>query len=437
MKKLVVISLLMGLVASVHAQRIIQVQSRKESLQLLYELPLTQPGNNYATIVTPFLCGVSDTLALEPVYVRGALNARKLHREYVLKHKGEEPSYIKAEGMPATFAQASEISVANHPWVKNSPLRLLYMTDKEGCCSVEVVGLGYSDPFAYDYRAPLKPVFSFVPDFTGVAGRLEHDNPLLEHVSSYRPYDNTRILRKEGRLIYVNFPVGKSELKYDFEDNANRLDRIVSITRQIMNDTTSSVKRIQIIGLASVEGNDAANSRLAGERAEALKRYVQNEIDIPDSLFELANGGAAWTEFRDQVNDADFAGKEQVLKLIDETKDPNRRERLIRSNKAYNYIRENLLADQRNAGYVRIYWDYVPDDNAKVINQAAELLKQEQWQQALDLLQTVKTDERAQNALAVAYYMTGNEDAAVYIWRRSAALGDNDARRNLEQLELE
>jgi len=435
MKRLAVIGLLLLLVAGVHAQRIIQAESRKDALLLLYELPLVQPESNYATVVTPFLCGRNDTLALEPVYVRGSLNARKLHRDYVLRHKGEEPAFIAASEMPATFSQASEVSVTSHPWIKDGSLRLLYKAEREGCCEVEVIGHDYTDPFTYDYRLPLHPVVSFVPEFTGVAGRLEHDNPVLEHVSAYRPYDTTRILRKEGRLIYVNFPVGKSELSRDFEDNASRLDRIVDITRQIMNDTTSSVKRIQIIGLASVEGNDATNRRLAGERAEALKRYVQDEIEISDELFELANGGAAWTEFRDQVNDADFNGKEQVLKVIDETQDLNRRQQLIRSNKAYGYIREHLLADQRNAGYVRIYWDYVPDDNAKVINRAAELLQQEQWQQALQLLQTVKTDERAQNALAVALYMTGNETEALRLWHRSAAMGNEDARRNLDQLQ--
>jgi tetratricopeptide (TPR) repeat protein len=234
----------------------------------------------------------------------------------------------------------------------------------------------------------------------------------------------------------VNFPVNKSELIYDFEDNANRLDRIIDITHQIMNDTTSSVKCIQIIGLASVEGNEDLNRRLAGNRAEALKRYVQSKISVPDNMFELANGGAAWTEFRDQVNDAQFEGKEQVLKLIDETPDLNRRQQLLRNSKAYNYIRQYLFPDERNAGYVRIYWDYVTDNNAKVINQASELLRQEQWQQALDLLQTVRKDERAQNALAVALYMTGSQDEALRIWRRAAAMGNEDAQRNLSQIEM-
>ena len=51
---------------------------------------------------------------------------------------------------------------------------------------------------------------------------------------------------------------------------------IVSITRQIMADTTSSVRLFQIVGLASVEGSIKHNCQLAEGRAEALKKYIQD-----------------------------------------------------------------------------------------------------------------------------------------------------------------
>ncbi len=87
MKKFAIIGLSLLLTGTLHAQRIIQTQSQKDKLLLSYELPLQQPASDYATVVTPFLCGQNDTLVLEPVVVRGAQNARKLHRDYVLNHK--------------------------------------------------------------------------------------------------------------------------------------------------------------------------------------------------------------------------------------------------------------------------------------------------------------------------------------------------------------
>ena len=417
-------------------QRVVQTESLKNSFKVQYELPLQQPKSDYAVVVTPLLCGVNDTLQLEPVTVRGGNNARKMHRDYVLHHKGVEPTYIKASEMPSTMMGEADINLDAYPWVKTDELTLCMKVEQEGCCDVQTLLLSQSAPLRY--VTPYAPIINMVPDFKGIAAQLEPTNPVLEHVSGYRPYDTTRILRKEGRLIYVNFPVYSTEIDRNYKENADRLDRIMNITRQIMNDKNSSVKKIQIIGLSSVEGTDAYNSKLAGERAEALKRYVQNEINIPDELFEVVIGGAAWTEFRDQVTDAEFEGKEQVLKIIDNTKDGNRRQWLIRQlmgGKPYEYIQEHILPDERNAGYVRIYWDAVPDENAKVINRASELLQQQQWQEALNLLQTVRTDQRAYNALGVALYMTGQEAEAMNLWRQAAAAGNEDARRNLQQLE--
>ena len=419
-----------------NAQRIVQAESQKDVLKLRYELPLQKPASQYALIATPLLCGPNDTLPLEPIMVRGAQSARKLHRAYVLQHLGAEPAYIQASRMPASVIREAEVSLTGHPWVKNAPLTLALRYEQEGCCEVKTWLANASEDFRYEQ--PYAPIYNKVQPFTGLAGVLQKENPVLERIDNYRPYDNTRVLRKESGMIYVHFPPEGTEIDTAFRNNAERLASIVGITRQIMGDTTSVVKKIQIIGLSSVEGRDALNNQLAGERAEALKRYVQQEVNVPDELFEVVNGGAAWTEFRDQVNDADFAGKDQVLKIMDNTQNPDRRQwlsRQLQGGKPYEYMREHLLPDERNAGYIRIYWDAVPDEDAKVINEAAALLQQEQWTQALQLLNRVKTDERAQNALAVALYMTGDEASALQIWRRRAAMGDADAQRNLEQLE--
>jgi tetratricopeptide (TPR) repeat protein len=281
---------------------------------------------------------------------------------------------------------------------------------------------------------------------------LQQDNPVLAHISQYRPYDRTRILRKEKGALYVHFPVAKDELTRDFRNNAEVLDRIVEITRQVMADTTSSVCRIQIVGLASIEGAVDNNERLAAQRGEALKRYIQQQVPkATDDLFDVANGGEAWAELRDQINDvvtemttsgveADGgrkAGLKAAIDLIDSEANLTRREQLLRQQeggRTFNYIKEHLLADQRNSGYIRIYYDYVPDTAAATINQASELLQQERYDEALQLLQGVKSDPRAQNALGVALWHTGEKAEALECFSRAADDGNADAKENLRQL---
>ena len=294
---------------------------------------------------------------------------------------------------------------------------------------------------------PFHPVLRPVPDFTGRAGQLQKDNPVLAHISLYKPYDRTRILRRDKAALYVRFPLAKSELRTDFRDNREVMERIVDITRQIMADTASSVKILQIIGLASIEGPIAGNEKLATNRALALQHYIQEQLQIPDSLFNTVGGGEAWAEFRDQLEEMvasqspQAAELQQAMDIIDQESDLNVRERLLkRMNKGrtWKFIKENILSNQRNSGYIRIYYDYVPDTAAATINEASELLTtdcSDCHHEALRLLLTVRHDERAQNALGLAYWLCGQQDEALNCFRRAAAQGNADAQENLRQLE--
>lgn len=314
-----------------------------------------------------------------------------------------------------------------------------------------------------------EPVFAFVEDNTGRAGELQKNNPILSHISKYQPYDDTRILRKESNALYVFFPVNQGELQPAFRDNEGVLDRIVDITRQVLADTISTVKKIQIIGLASIEGSVDNNCKLGEERGLALKSYIQEHVPTPDSLYEVANGCEAWSEFRDQIKDISLmkAGQKvevlpgmpaaatnaaltsevlagvseeelaEILRIIDEESNLNRREQLIRQlhgGRTWNFLRQNILADQRNSGYLRIYFDYVPDAAAKAINRATALMKENKFQEALPILETVKGDSRAWNALGVALYKAGQKEQALAYFRRAAAEGNQQAKRNLEGL---
>ena len=296
---------------------------------------------------------------------------------------------------------------------------------------------------AQPFVAELSPVL----EFKGRAGQLQQDYAVVNHISEYRPYDRTRILRKEKNALFVHFDFGRSKLRKDYRENSATLDRIVDITRQIMADTISSVKKIQLVGFASFEGDPATNELLAKGRALALQHYIQQEVGVPDSLFDTVGGGEAWTEFRDQLNDIVTEGKDnnvdlkQVIEIIDQEQDVKVRERRIKQldkGRTWNYIKMNILKDQRNSGYINIYYDYVPDKAAATINEANELLTtdcSDCHHEALRLLLTVRNDERAQNALGVAYWLCGQRDEALACFRRAAANGNVNAQENLRQLE--
>lgn len=394
-------------------------------------------GSDYAVRAVPMLTdGCGDTLRLAPAVFRGKRNMRYVERQrYYGTVDAAEGNEVSA-GKPVSYSV--NLSRADHPWLWAGKVNLDVSRTKEGCC--DVIPLAEAPVGSFIYIPPFRPVLADVPDNTGKAGELERDNPVLQHISKYRPYDDTRILRKEKGALVVHFPLDKSELRHDFRNNGPTLDRIVSITRDIMADTTSTVKVIQIIGLASVEGPVRRNRALAGQRAEALRRYVQGRVPTPDSLYECVNGGEAWTELRDQIADEQSEWRDLLLDIIDNEPDADRRERRIKAldgGKAYAYLKENILKDQRNSGYLRIYYDYVPDTAARTINAATALLRQERYDEAKRMLLTVKADPRSWNALGVALYMTGNEDAAMSYFCKSAGVGNLQAKENLRQAEAQ
>lgn len=282
-----------------------------------------------------------------------------------------------------------------------------------------------------------EPIVNVVEDNTGKAGELEKKFDVLTHISNYQPYDAK--IRRKGALN-VHFPVGKTSLVHDYMNNAQTLDRICDITRQVMADTTSTVKLIQLVGLASPEGSVALNEKLADGRVKALRQYIVNNVSDTHGIdFEMVNGGEGWYELQyDLLHDSTtFVGKDELIRLIDEEPNPNIREQKMRrmnGGKTYNHLKQTVLSKQRNSGYIRIFYDYVKDTIAPVINQAVELIKANRSAEALPMLQSVAHDPRALNPLGVALYKTGDKAAGKAAFSRAAALGDEDAKKNLEML---
>ena len=266
-------------------------------------------------------------------------------------------------------------------------------------------------------------------------------------------------MRKDQRALNVHFPFDRSELRVDFRNNAQVLKQIIDITQHILADSMIEVKTIQIVGLASIEGPVAHNEDLGRDRAMALQRYVQEQLQLPDSLFGTVGGGEAWDDFRAQLEECVAAESQQTeqaekpqqpelaeqlrqaIAVIDNEEDLNKRERKLKrmnGGRTWSYIKRHILRDQRNSGYIRVYYQSETDKVAITINHAVELLRtdcSDCHHEALGVLNAVRDDERAQNALGVALWYCGRESEALEHFRRAAANGDADAANNLRQLE--
>ena len=176
-----------------------------------------------------------------------------------------------------------------------------------------------------------------------------------------------------------------------------------------------------------VETTNPAGAKRLRSVAKLCQKYG---VRVQNSVFEIETSAAQLVEL-----------KGGLQSIIDQEQDANVRERRIKQldkGRTWTYIKQHVLKDQRNSGYIRIYYDHVPDKAAATINEANELLTTDCGdchREALRLLLTVRNDERAQNALGVAYWLCGQHDEALECFRRAVANGNADARENLRQLE--
>ena len=103
---------------------------------------------------------------------------------------------------------------------------------------------------------------------------------------------------------------------------------------------------------------------------DALQKRVNliipesNPFILPDSIFEVANGGESWAELYYQLEKVDFEGRDEVLMIIDTEPDPDQREVLIKKlyeGRTYRYMRDELKHILRNLGCITIFIEKVDE----------------------------------------------------------------------------
>ena len=288
------------------------------------------------------------------------------------------------------------------------------------------------------------------------AGKEAGSRHWITPLENYRTLDEI-INAPMDSIRYVHFPLDEITLYPDFSDNAATLDEILDVSRKIIADSRDSLALIQIAGLASVEGDWKHNKWLGEGRAKALKNYVMQELDLQDSQVEAEGKGEAWPWFRGQIQalvpdggkglTGDQAAK--LLDLIDNEPDPEKREKMMKADKdLYKALKENILHDQRNSGYVHIYFVTKPDEVAAGMNELNALIKAHRWDEVVnayeshpEYMERTKTDAEARNAYGIALLGQAVEleridtlqaEKARQILREAEEMGSDCARGNLE-----
>ncbi len=293
-----------------------------------------------------------------------------------------------------------------------------------------------------------------VPSLPSAGDKLAATDSWVVPVSHYRPLDyQTRPGRDS--VLCIRYAVDSDELNPELGGNGTSLNKLVADIRAIRSDARNEELLVSIVGLASIEGPVERNDSLSVRRARAVAQYLEKETGLPHRNFEIIGKGEAWDWLRAQLA-ANPAGLEagQVEKLnaiLDESSDPDVRERRIRSDAAlYNAVKTQLLADQRTAGYIRLYYGDRPDPVTQKLNdEVYALLNAKRYHETVKmvrkdaaLMERVQSDAEAANAYGIALYFTAldnkdtdAEEQAIDLIKRAARQGSDAAIENLKGIE--
>lgn len=279
--------------------------------------------------------------------------------------------------------------------------------------------------------------------------RLAKKNDWVIPIEKYRPLD---YLTRPGRdsLMYVTFEVDSDVLKPEFGNNAKVLDHLQSAIETIRDAETTDEILVSVVGLASIEGPQDRNDTLSVHRAKAVADYLRGKTFVGKKHFEAIGKGEAWDWFKAQL-DAEPTASEKLRDIVYNEPDADARERKIKADaNLYKEVKEKYLADQRNSGYIRIYYSNLPDEPTQKWNGAVmELLKGKNYAQAVRMVETdpalmarVESDAEAANAYGIALYFTAldnkdeaAEQRAIGLLEKAARLGSDAARQNLKGIE--
>lgn len=290
-------------------------------------------------------------------------------------------------------------------------------------------------------------------------------------------------MRQERGEAFLNFKQGQSVILPDFADNTAELNQIDDLLNKMLNDKNITCKGIELTGYASPEGSYALNTRLAKERADALKKYIEKrKVDCPVSI---KNGSEDWDGLRKWLQNSTMQYKTQLIEIIDEVKNPDSRDAKIRQldgGVVYNQLLKEVYPSLRRVVYIinysvipftveqgkevikehpeqlslnemyliattypqgshefndvfEIAATQYPDDVVANNNAAAVALLKGDMATAKKYLMRIKDTPAAQNNLGVLFFMEGNVPDAVACFKNAKASGSKEAEANLSGIE--
>jgi outer membrane protein OmpA-like peptidoglycan-associated protein len=281
-------------------------------LDMNIDLSMLEMGTERSLLLTPVLIGAKGkSLKMKPLLINGHQRQKAFDRHLRLsrKKRQEKKDYygVIELNKPNRKIHRYRQTLGFETWMNEA--RMEIVSDLCGCAGLEpqVASEKVADRIVLEgqqaYRA-------------------------LPHVAYLRPETEAVKSRNESNGVFLDFPVGQTEINPHYGNNPRELAKIESIIQELRNDANLQVTGVTITGFASPEGDMQMNSQLSRGRAEALRNYLSRRSGIAPHLYRTGNGGEDWNELARMVENSYIEPKGAILSIIRTSFGETRKERL-------------------------------------------------------------------------------------------------------------
>lgn len=265
-------------------------------------------------------------------------------------------------------------------------------------------------------------------------------NPHVHSMRHYSPLTANNANEMSVTPNVVRYVTNSSKLDPEYLDNAKNIEELMSIIDEVLADSSTHLEAVQIIGYTSPDGN--GNRALLGkERATAMRDHISKHHHLPDSIFEVANGGTNWEMLYSNIMSMEKGNADSLIAVMKNVSDPMKRESILKKYKGgtlYRELTEKIFPNHRMACCTGIYYSYAPDSATIALNKIVDELINDpspDYGRLIAELKQYSNDPRGLNLQGVIDYRRHHRYAAEQAFARAAAMGDEQAAVNLLILE--
>ncbi len=270
---------------------------------------------------------------------------------------------------------------------------------------------------------------------------LSEEYPYIKNIRYYTPLDEHNASAAIPTPHIVRYTTNSDKLNSTYLENAMNIEDMMSLIDEVLADSSTTLESVQIVGYTSPDGSEKESKGLGRSRAVAMREHIKKHHHLPDSIFEVADGGQNWNMVYENIMEIDPENGEMLVEELRSEPDIYNRERILKqfgNGELYTTLLEKHFPAHRIACCTGIYYSNSADSTAMALNEIIDELANNpspDYRRLMQELELYKDDPRVINLEGVIEYRRHHRHAAEQAFIKAAQMGDDQAAINLQIVE--